>query len=81
MKLGLEHFYTSHSNYNDNYINKNELCSSQFLNATASLKHLGVNGDLNPDVHDVDAVLHDLIYQGNWELVVMWVDDKAVDDG
>lgn len=62
---GLEHFYTSHSNYNDNYINKNELCSSQFLNATASLQYLGVNGDLNPDLHDVDAVLHDLIHQGN----------------
>jgi len=38
-------------------------------------------GIWTPDLHDVDAVLHDLIYQGNSELVVMWVDDKPVDDG
>ena len=27
------------------------------------------------------AMLVQLIYQANWELVVMWVDNKPVDDG
>ena len=39
------------------------------------------NGDLNPDLCNASAVLLQLSYQANCELVVMWVDDKCVDDG
>ena len=38
------------------------------------------NGDSNPGLCDAGAVLHQLSYQTNWELVVMWVDFKPVDD-
>ena len=34
--------------------------------------HLGANS--NPDLCDACAVLYQLNYQSNWELVVMWVD-------
>ena len=37
--------------------------------------------DSNPDLCDASAVLYQLSYQGNWELVVMWVHCKSVDDG
>ena len=30
---------------------------------------------------DAGAALYQLSYQVNWELFVMWVDDKPVDDG
>ena len=35
--------------------------------------------DLNPDHSNACAVLHQLSYQANWEL--MWVGYKLVDDG
>ena len=38
-----------------------------------------LNGDSNPDLCDADAVLHQLIYQADWELVVMRVDCNPVD--
>lgn len=37
--------------------------------------------DLNPDLCDANAVLYELTYLANWELVVMWVNTKPVDDG
>ena len=37
--------------------------------------------DLNPDLCNAGAVLHQLSDQINWELVVLQVDDKPVDDG
>ena len=43
------------------------------------LENLGLNGYLDPDLCDVGAVFYQLRYQGNWELVIMWVDHKPVD--
>ena len=37
--------------------------------------------DSNPDLCDAGAVLQELSYHTNWELVVMWVDHKPVEDG
>ena len=37
--------------------------------------------DSNPDLYDVGAVLFQLLYQTNWELVITWVNDKPVDSG
>ena len=31
---------------------------------------------LNPDLCNAGAVLYQLSYQANWELVIMWVYDK-----
>ena len=45
------------------------------------LKNSGLNGDLNRDLCDASAVLYQFSYQANWELVVMSVDCKPVDDG
>lgn len=36
----------------------------------------GLNGNA-----DAGAVLYQLRYQANWELVISWVDDESVDDG
>ena len=41
----------------------------------------GLNMDSNPGLSDAKTVLHQLSYQVNWELIVMWVDHKPVDDG
>ena len=30
----------------------------------------------NPDLYDAGAELHQLRYQANWELVIMWVYDE-----
>ena len=38
----------------------------------------GLNGHLNPDFCKAGAVLYQLSYQANWELVVMWVDYKPI---
>ena len=38
-------------------------------------------GDSNSELCNAGAVLYQFSFQGNWELVVMWVDDKPVDDG
>ena len=35
----------------------------------------------NPDLCDAGPVLHQSNYQANWELVIMWVNDKHVDSG
>ena len=37
--------------------------------------------DLNPDLCDAGAVLHQLSYAANWELVIMHVNDKPADSG
>ena len=37
--------------------------------------------DSNPDLCNAGAVLYELSYQANWELVVMCVDFKSIDDG
>jgi len=37
--------------------------------------------DLNPDLCDANVVLYELTSEANWELVVMWVNTKLVDDG
>ena len=37
--------------------------------------------DSNPDLCEAVAVLHQLSYQANWELVIMCVYDKPVDGG
>ena len=34
-----------------------------------------------PDLDNAGAVLYQLSYQVKWELIVMWVDCKSVDDG
>ena len=39
----------------------------------------GRNGNSNPDLCDIVAVLRQLNYPASWELVVMWVDYKPVD--
>ena len=41
----------------------------------------GLNRDSNPDLCDGSAVLYQLSYQANWELVIVWIDDKPLDDG
>ena len=38
-------------------------------------------GDLNPNLCDAGPVLYQLSYKAKWELVVMWVNDKPIDDG
>ena len=35
-------------------------------------------GDSNPDLWSAGVVLHQLSYQANLELVVVWVDEKPV---
>ena len=49
--------------------------------ALLKLQRKRPGGDSNPDLCDADAVLHQLRYQTNWELVLMCVDHKPVDDG
>ena len=39
-----------------------------------------LNGDSNPYLCDAGAVLHQLICQAKWELVVKLVDDKPIDN-
>ena len=33
----------------------------------------GLNEDSHPDLCDSGAVFHQLSYQANWELIVMWI--------
>ena len=40
----------------------------------------GLSGDLNPDLCSAGAVLNQSNYQANWELVIMWVNCKPVDE-
>ena len=37
--------------------------------------------NLNPDLCNAGAVLYQLSYQANWELVIMCVYDKPIDSG
>ena len=37
--------------------------------------------DSNPDLCNASAVLYELGHQANWELVIMWVNNKPVDSG
>ena len=45
------------------------------------LKNSGVNGTRNPDLCDARAVLYQLSYKANYELVIMSVNDKLLDGG
>lgn len=47
-------------------------------NGYLSSSKKGQNGDSNPALFDAGAVLYQLTWS---ELVVMWVNDKPVDDG
>ena len=40
----------------------------------------GLNGDSSRDLYDAGAALYHLSCQANWELVVMRVNDKSVDE-
>ena len=40
----------------------------------------GVELESNPDLCVISPVLNQLIYQANWELVIMWVNDKQIVD-
>ena len=44
------------------------------------LKISGGSRNSNPELSNAGVVLHQLSYQANWELTVIWVDHKAVDD-
>ena len=44
-------------------------------------KKFGLEWDLNPGLSNACAVLHQLSYQANWELVILWIGYKLVDDG
>ena len=37
--------------------------------------------DSNLDLCDAGAVLYQSSYQANWELIVLWVDNKPIDNG
>ena len=50
-------------------------------NSEKGLKSSGLNEYSNPELWDSGAVFYQLSYQATWELVVMWVDDKPLDDG
>ena len=50
-------------------------------NGYLSSSKKGLNWDSNPALFDAGAVLYQLTFQANSELVVMWVNDKPVDDG
>ena len=52
-----------------------------FQRYLSSSERAGLKRNSNPDLCDAGAVLYQLSYQANWELVVMWVDDKLVDVG
>lgn len=45
-----------------------------------SLKSSGLNGDSSRDLYDAGAAPYRLSCQGNWELVVMRVNHKSVDE-
>ena len=56
--------------------------STTYLSSSEKdLKNSGLNRYSNPDICDASAVLYQLSYQANWELVITWVNDKPVDDG
>ena len=37
--------------------------------------------NMNPDLCDAGVLLHEKSYQACWELVIIWVYDKPVDNG
>ena len=43
-------------------------------------KNFGLEWDLNRDLSNACAVLHQLSCQANWELVILWIGYKLVDD-
>ena len=47
-------------------------------NNKKDLRNSGLNGDSNPGLCDLGALLYYYSYQDNWQVVVMWVDDKPV---
>ena len=49
--------------------------------ATESPENFMPEEDSNPDFCDAGAVLHQLSHQANWELVIVWVDDKPIESG
>ena len=52
-----------------------------FFSTTLAVYEKCLNGDSNPDLCNAGAVLYQLSYQANWELVVMWVNDQPIYDG
>ena len=61
--------------------------SSQLLRNLSSCekkawkKNLGLNGIRTHDLCDAGAVLYQLSYQANWELVILWVRNIPVHEG
>ena len=41
----------------------------------------GPEQDSGPDLCDASIVLYQFSYQANWELVILWVNDKPLDSG
>jgi len=58
--------------------------SSLFLALLKKLREkpekFGLNGASNSHLCNAGVLLHQLSYQDNWELVVIWVDDNPIDD-
>ena len=44
-------------------------------------KKVRPNPDSNLNLCDAGAVLHQLSYRVNWDLVIIWVYDKPIDSG
>ena len=61
----------------DNSFNINELRSF----AKERSEKFRSERDSNADLCDASAVLHQLSYQANWELVIICVTDKPIDSG
>ena len=59
--------------------------SSTFTSGVDSSREEGLKNklerDTKPDLCDAGAVLYQLSYHANLEVVVMWVDDNLVHDG
>ena len=68
--------FSSDKMVNDPYSFLHYLSSSEYIGQ----KNSDLNGDLNPDFYDLGASLCQLSYQANWELLIMWVDYKQVED-
>ena len=61
-----------------NYFDINDLRSFAML-----LKHekFRPERNSNPDLCNASAVTYQLSHQANWQLIIMWVNDKPVDSG
>ena len=59
---------------------KKQLVLGTLSSSEKCLKTLGLNGDSNAELFDAGAVpvLFLVSYEVNWELAVMWVDDRWI---